>query len=69
MNKTINIKVSISGITCDACIRLITRRVSAIQGVSQVEVDRSGETSIIAARDIPRGEIIEVLQGTNYTVL
>lgn len=60
--------ISISGITCDACLKLIKRRVGSIGDVVEVNVDQTGVTAIIAYRTITKDEIIDVLKGTHYQV-
>ena len=59
---------SISGITCEACIKLISRRVLPITGVKDIKISLSGETAIIADRQIESVEISKVLGGTDYQI-
>ncbi len=63
-------KLQISGITCDACIKLITRRFSKIVGVSQVvAVDKSGMVQIDVESALPATVYAQALSGTPYTVV
>lgn len=61
--------VSISGITCHACIRLITLRVKRIEGVTDIHIsDKNGLTSITGDREIGFDEIQKALANTVYNV-
>lgn len=59
---------SISGISCEACIKLISRRVLTIKGVKIIKVSLTGDTSVTAERKISQSEIMKVLEGTEYQV-
>lgn len=60
----------ISGMTCAACEKLITKRIQKIGGVSAVVVSaQRGSADITAIRPISTDEVVEVLQGTNYSVI
>ena len=60
--------LTISGLTCGACQKLIQKRISRIDGVEDVVVELSGQTSIKASRKITSGEVVEVLKDTKYKV-
>ena len=63
-------KLQISGITCDACIKLITRRFAKIEGVSQVvAVDKSGMAQVCVESLLPDTVYAQALSGTPYTVV
>ncbi|OGG03838.1 hypothetical protein A2W14_04825 [Candidatus Gottesmanbacteria bacterium RBG_16_37_8] len=66
MNITTNF--SVSGITCEACLKLIKRRVGVIAGVKDINVSLSGNASVIADRTIEIIEITKALEGTDYKV-
>lgn len=59
----------ISGLTCAACQKLISKRVLKIEGVDNVDVRIDGKTTVIASRQILAEEITKVLDGTHYKVL
>lgn len=61
--------VSISGIHCDACLKLITRRVSTIPGVLDITVKKSGQTAINSDRNITQAKIQKALHGTDYKII
>ena len=63
-------QLQISGITCDACIKLITRRFSKIEGVSQVvAVDKNGMVEVQVESLLPSSAYEKVLSETPYTVV
>lgn len=61
--------VHIAGLTCSACQKLITRRISKMPEVTEVVVEPSGKTSIKALRAISEKEVEKALEGTHYTVV
>ena len=57
----------LSGLTCPACKKLVEKRIMALSGVKQVEVDyNTGVTIISAAKNIQLAEIKTVLKNTPY---
>lgn len=59
--------VNISGTHCQACKKLIERKISTITGVNSVDVDfETGKTIISANRNIEKMEIKKVLEGMPY---
>ena len=45
--------ITVTGMTCDHCVRAVRDEVSAIQGVTNVEVDlASGQVTIEAATEL-----------------
>lgn len=66
MNK-LNLKIS--GITCEACIKLIKRKVGKLDGVTDVTVkDYDGETTITSIKKLNISDIISSLSGLPYQV-
>ncbi len=65
----IAINYKITGFDCGACAMLAQKRISKIEGVEEVVVQESGETKILASRDIEKAEITEVLKDTNYKIV
>jgi copper chaperone CopZ len=59
------ISYPVTGLTCDHCVGAVTEEVSALEGVSAVQVDLvAGGTStltITAAGDVPTGQISAAL--------
>lgn len=62
-------KIQLSGLTCGACQKLITKRIMKIDGVESVNVELNGKTDIAAKRNILNDEIKKVLEGTQYQVI
>ena len=64
-----NLNVKISGITCEACIRLIKKKVGKLDGVTDVVIkDNSGETTVVSVKKLNVSDIITVLSGLPYQV-
>lgn len=61
--------IQLSGLTCSACQKLITKRIMKIAGVKKVNVQLNGKTEIDAERNIPNEEIIKALEDTNYKII
>ena len=63
-------KLQLSGLTCSACEKVITKRLKTIEGVQDVSVSaQSGHTSISASRNITDDEVTKALQNTHYRVV
>lgn len=59
--------LNITGTHCQACKKLIERKLSAITGVNSVDVDfETGKTVITADRNIEKEEVNKVLEGMPY---
>jgi len=59
--------IHITGTHCPACKKLIEKRIMTISGVNEANVDfQTGETKIIASREITKLEIAKVLEGMPY---
>ena len=66
----ITTNLQIRGMTCNACEKLVTRRLVSIGGIESVKVDvQNGDVSISASRSIDYQEIEKVLTGTHYQVV
>ncbi len=64
---TLNLKIS--GITCEACIRLIRKKVGKITGVKDVVIkNNNGETMIVSNNELKISDIISSLEGLPYKV-
>lgn len=63
-------KVRILGITCEACTKLINKRISNIQGIENVNInDSTGITEIVSTENFSLNQIEEALNGTEYKVV
>jgi copper chaperone CopZ len=59
--------IYITGTHCPACKKLIEKRIMTINGVNSVDVNfATGETKIIADKEIAKSEIAKVLEGMPY---
>lgn len=67
MNK-INFKLS--GLTCDACSKLVSNRFGKIPGVTAVSIDRTtGQAEVISEAAIERKVFDQSLEGTEYSIV
>ncbi len=67
-NYILNLKIS--GISCDACIKLIKKKVGKIIGVKDVVIkDNNGETLIVSENELKTSDIVTALKSLPYKVL
>ncbi|OGZ41735.1 MAG: hypothetical protein A3B04_02600 [Candidatus Portnoybacteria bacterium RIFCSPLOWO2_02_FULL_39_11] len=63
-------KFKLSGLTCEACVKLATMRLKRLTGVKDVIIKlATGETEIIADHEISDKEAELVLAGSEYTIV
>ncbi|PIZ99070.1 MAG: hypothetical protein COX77_02645 [Candidatus Komeilibacteria bacterium CG_4_10_14_0_2_um_filter_37_10] len=63
-------KFIIQGMTCEACVKLITLKLNKLMGVQEIKIYlASGQTTVTAEREIDLLEIKQILGGTNYLVI
>lgn len=61
--------IKISGITCGACIKLITKMLSRMEGVKNViSVDQQGIAKVSVATRCTKEAYAQALAGTPYIV-
>ena len=65
--KTTTLKLS--GLTCTACTKLITKRIKTINDIADVTVELPGTATIKAEREVTEEEVKKVLEGTHYGVV
>lgn len=58
----------IKGMHCDACARLITKRVNGIDGAQVQYITPDGELVVQSENQVSVDDVRGVLQGTSYTV-
>lgn len=64
-----HLNVKISGITCEACIKLIKKKVGRLDGVSDITIkDNNGKTIITSIKKLNISDIITALSGLPYQV-
>lgn len=59
----------INGLTCDACVKLVSKKLAKIKGVSELSIDkRSGTLEINSEKIIEAREINNYLKDTDYKI-
>lgn len=61
--------IQLTGLHCDACLKVSARRIKKIEGVTDAVVNINGQARIIANRHIQKEEVREVLKDTEYSVM
>lgn len=64
-----SLNINLSGLKCNACIKLVKSKVGKIDGIKSVEVNLSGETCIISERLVTGDEIKHALSGTDFGII
>ncbi|NCN25669.1 hypothetical protein COT94_03645 [Candidatus Falkowbacteria bacterium CG10_big_fil_rev_8_21_14_0_10_37_14] len=63
------LKIKLQGLHCPACVQLSTMKLKKIAGVETVKINLvSGQTEIIANRDVSIDEAKKMLQDTDYSI-
>jgi copper chaperone CopZ len=61
------INFKLTGLDCEACVKLSAKVIGRLSGVSEVAIDRaSGQAVITADRPISLADINQALIGTDY---
>lgn len=61
--------IKFGGLTCGACQKVITKRLSKISGVEKVAVESNGSTQITTVNTVSKSDVEKALEGTSYTIL
>lgn len=62
--------IQLNGMTCSACEKLVTKRLTPIEGINGVKVDvKNGSVVITSTRPVGKDEIVKALAGTEYQVI
>lgn len=62
-------RFKISGLTCEACIKLITLRLKKIIGVTEVSIDlQSGQAKVMSEPDLSFDRLEQVFVDTDYSI-
>ena len=60
---------TVTGMTCDHCSRSVSTEVSAVAGVSAVDVDlATGEVTVTSEHPVNTDEIREAVEEAGYTL-
>jgi len=63
-------KLQLSGLTCGACEKVISKKLQKIEGVETVHVSAQNEqASVMAERNVSKEEVVQALSGTHYKVI
>ena len=64
------ITITLTGLTCSACKKVVEKRLQKIEGVQTVVVDLgTGQATIDASRDVSTQEMQHALEDTLYKVV
>ena len=61
--------ITLTGLTCDACVKIIIRKFMKIMGVKVTRVMLDGTAHVEASRVIDKDEYVHSLEGLPYKVL
>ena len=62
--------IVIDGITCEACVKLISKRFSKIAGVtSVVSVEKNGVATVCVDKKLPESMYAQALADTAYAII
>ena len=64
-----NSQFNLTGLTCDACLKLVRKRLSKIADIQTIQIDLAGTLSIEAPREISKAEIETALADTPYSIM
>lgn len=65
-----DINFKLSGLTCEACIRLATNRIKKVPGVHNVTIDlATGDTTVCSEADLDLEILAKSLEGTHYSIV
>jgi copper ion binding protein len=60
----------VTGMTCEHCVRAVTREVSELPGVRVVDVDLgSGVVTVTADRELPESEMAVAIDEAGYDLV
>ncbi len=60
---------NLQGLTCEACTKIVKKRIGKVSGISDVEVDLQGYLKVKTEQDLNKEELIIALKDTDYKVL
>ena len=65
MPKTL--ELSITGMSCDHCVRAITNAVEDLEGVKQATVSLETKSAVVEGEDLDPAKIIAAIEEEGYT--
>ena len=63
------LNLNLSGLKCNACVKLVKSAIGKVAGIKSVEVNLSGETCIISERLVTEDEIKLALSETDFEII
>lgn len=70
MNNQTQQTVTIEGMTCGSCEKIVAEKIRAIEGVLDAIVSKDNGTAIISStRQIPNDELTQALADTHYHII
>jgi len=66
---TITTTLNFSGLTCEACAKLLKRRLEKIEGISEANVSEEGTANITSSKELDLNEISESIKDTDYKLI
>lgn len=61
--------ISVTGMTCQNCVRHVSRALEALPGVQAADVDLSaGSAQLETEREVPRAELAAALEEAGYSL-
>lgn len=59
----------VEGLTCQACQKIIQKKLGKVTGVNGVSVELDGKLEIKSEREIAKSELVEALKDTDYKIV
>lgn len=59
----------LQGLTCEACVKIVKKILSGVDGVKEVFASLDGDLKIDTDREIEKSEFVSALKDTNYKIL
>lgn len=70
INYMFTLNFRLGGLTCEACVKLVAKRLQKITGVTNVIIDlTSGKSSVISKTELSLNEIRQSLAETEYIII
>lgn len=60
------VQLSITGMTCDHCVKSVTTALKAVSGVSAAQVDLQSKSAVVEGDGIDTAKLIEAIKEEGY---
>lgn len=65
-----NIEFKLNGLTCEACVKLVTNRFKKVPGVQEIKIDlKSGKANVSSIANLDLGILEESLKGSEFSIV